>query len=89
MLFFVTRYIIPFEGNDSHSEEKFEEDNPANPIHAKKRWHSIIASDIDKQTIAYELIQIIREDGICIASEILDNRLPETEPETEEVTENE
>ena len=23
MLYFVLRYIIPFEGNDSHSEEKF------------------------------------------------------------------
>lgn len=88
MLFFVTRYIIPFEGNDSHSEEKFEEENPAKPIHAKKRWHSIIASDIDKQTIAYELIQIIREDGICVASEILDNRIPH-EPEPNEVNANE
>ena len=80
MLYFVLRYIIPFEGNDSHSEEKF-----MDITLAKKRWHSIIASDIDKQTIAYELIQIIREDGICIASEILDNRLPpEPTPETEE-----
>ena len=78
MLYFVLRYIIPFEGNDSHSEEKF-----ADITLAKKRWHSIIASDIDKQTIAYELIQIIREDGICIASEILDNRIP-PEPEPEE-----
>lgn len=78
MLYFVLRYIIPFEGNDSHSEEKFTDIVPA-----KKRWHSIIASDIDKQTIAYELIQIIREDGICVASEILDNRVPEPTPEVE------
>ena len=82
MLYFVLRYIIPFEGNDSHSEEKF-----TGIVPAKKRWHNIIASDIDKQTIAYELIQIIREDGICVASEILDNRLPPEPvqtPETEE-----
>lgn len=78
MLYFVLRYIIPFEGNDSHSEEKF-----TDITLAKKRWHTIIASDIDKTTLAYELIQIIREDGICVASEILDNRVPET-PEVEE-----
>lgn len=83
MLYFVLRYIIPFEGNDSHSEEKF-----TDITLAKKRWHTIIASDIDKTTLAYELIQIIREDGICVASEILDNRLP-PEPEPEEVTANE
>ena len=82
MLYFVLRYIIPFEGNDSHSEEKF-----TDITLAKKRWHTIIASDIDKTTLAYELIQIIREDGICVASEILDNRLtpePVQTPETEE-----
>ena len=82
MLYLVLRYIIPFEGNDSHSEEKF-----TDITLAKKRWHTIIASDIDKTTLAYELIQIIREDGICVASEILDNRLPPEPvqtPETEE-----
>ena len=82
MLYFVLRYIIPFEGNDSHSEEKF-----TDITLAKKRWHAIIASDIDKTTLAYELIQIIREDGICVASEILDNRVPPEPvqtPETEE-----
>lgn len=83
MLYFVLRYIIPFEGNDSHSEEKF-----TDITLAKKRWHTIIASDIDKTTLAYELIQIIREDGICVASEILDNRIP-PEPEPNEVTANE
>ncbi len=72
MFYIVLRYIIPFEGNDSHSEERY-----AGITSAKKRWHSIIASDIDKQTVAYELVQIIREDGICVDSEILDNRVPE------------
>lgn len=80
-MYFVIRYIIPFTGNDSHSEEKF-----TDIIQAKKRWHNIIAADIDKTTVAYELVQIIREDGICVASEILDNRIP---PEPEEVTANE
>lgn len=79
MIYIVTRYIIPFEGSDTRSQERFDD-----LTQAKKRWHSIIASDIDKQTIAYELIQIIREDGICVASEILDNRIPpEPEPNAE------
>lgn len=71
MLYFVTRYIIPFEGNDSHSEEKFDND-----LKARKRYYSILAADIDKNTIAYELVQIVREDGICVASQVFDNRIP-------------
>ncbi len=71
MLYFVTRYIIPFEGNDSHSEEKSDSD-----LKAKKRFYNILAADIDKQTIAYELVQIVREDGICVASQVFDNRIP-------------
>lgn len=78
MLYFVTRYIIPMDGgNDSHSEEKFDSD-----LKARKRFYSILAADIDKQTIAYELVQIIREDGICVASQVFDNRVPE-QPEEE------
>lgn len=71
MFYIVTRYIIPADGgNDTRSQERF-----ADLTAAKKRWHSIIASDIDKDTVAWELVQIVREDGICIASEILDNRV--------------
>lgn len=82
MLYFVTRYIIPIDGgNDSHSEEKFDSD-----LKARKRFYSILAADIDKATIAYELVQIIREDGICVASQVFDNRVPE---QPEEVTINE
>ena len=70
MLYFVTRYIIPFEGNDSHSEEKFDSD-----LKARKRYYSILAADIDKTTLAYELVQIVREDGVCVASQVFDNRV--------------
>ena len=71
MIYIVTRYIIPFEGNDTRSQERFDD-----LTQAKKRWHSIIASDIDKSTtIAWEMVQIVREDGICVASEIMDNRV--------------
>lgn len=72
MIFIVTRYIIPTEGNDTRSQERFD-----NETAAKKRWHSIIAGDIDKNTILWEMVQIVREDGICIASEIIDNRTTE------------
>lgn len=75
MFYIVTRYIVNIEGSDTRSQERFDD-----LTQAKKRWHSIIASDIDKATIAYELVQIIREDGICVASEIIDNRIP-LEPE--------
>lgn len=72
MIYIVTRYFIPTEGSDSRSQERFD-----NEVAAKKRWHTIIAADIDKNTILWELVQIVREDGICIASEIIDNRVPE------------
>ena len=70
-MYFVTRVFFSNDGKQSNSIEMFDNDTAA-----KKRWHSIIASDIDKQTISYELVQIVREDGICVASEIIDNRVP-------------
>lgn len=71
MDYIVTRYIVPTDGeNDTRSQERF-----SDIVSAKKRWHSIIASDIDKNTIAWELVQIVREDGICVANEKIDNRL--------------
>lgn len=76
-IFIVSRYIIPVEGSDTRSQERFDD-----LVQAKKRWHSIIASDIDKTSIAWEMVQIVRgADGICIASEIIDNRIRETEAE--------
>lgn len=78
-IFIVSRYIIPVEGSDTRSQERFDD-----LTQAKKRWHSIIASDIDKTSIAWEMVQIVRGDGICLANEIIDNRVPEPTPETEE-----
>lgn len=75
MFYIVTRYIINIEGSDTRSQERFDD-----LTQAKKRWHSIIASDIDKTTIAWEMVQIVREDGICVASEVMDNR-PASEEE--------
>lgn len=72
-IYIVTRYFIPVEGNDSRSQERFD-----NLIQARKRWHTLVASDLDKPTILWEMIQIVRgADGICLASEIIDNRVVE------------
>ena len=72
-IFIVTRYFIPTEGGDSRSQERFN-----NLIAARKRWHTIVATDLDKQTILWEMIQIVRgADGICLASEIIDHRVVE------------
>ena len=75
MMIFVTRVVFS-DGKQSNSIEAFDQETQA-----KKRWHSIIAADIDKDGVQYELVQIVREDGICIASEIIDNRIQETEAE--------
>ena len=77
-IYIVTRYIIPFEGNDSRSQERYDD-----LIQARKRWHTLVASDLDRATIAWEMIEIIRgKDGICLAKESIDNRVqPEPEPE--------
>lgn len=70
-IYIVTRYFIPVDGSDSRSQERYD-----NLIAARKRWHTLVASDIDKATIAWEMIQIVRgADGICLASEIIDNRV--------------
>lgn len=74
-MIFVTRVFFS-GGKQSNSIEAFDQETQA-----KKRWHSIIAADIDKDGVQYELVQIVREDGICIASEIIDNRIRETEAE--------
>lgn len=71
-IYIVTRYIIPVTGNDSRSQERFD-----NLTAARKRWHTVVAADIDNTNISWEMVQIVRGDGICLASEIFDNRVVE------------
>lgn len=73
-IYIVTRYIIPVTGNDTRSQERFD-----NLTAARKRWHTVVASDIDNANIAWEMVQIVRGDGICIENEIFDNRAAESE----------
>lgn len=76
--YIVTRYFINVGGGtDGRSQQKYDD-----LTQAKKAWHQQVASDIDKNTILWELIQIVRSrDGMAIASEIIDNYVaPAPEP---------
>ena len=69
-MYFVFRFSLKKSGEESHSEQRFETE-----IAARKRYYNILAADIDSTEIAYELVQIVREDGIVIASQVFDNRV--------------
>ena len=79
MMFFVTRVFFKKETHEQKSSIQSYDDE----IAARKRFYSILASDIDTDAYEYEMVQIVREDGICIASQVFDNRVPEPEPTPE------
>lgn len=84
-MYFATRvFFSESTGKESHSIQTFDDDTKA-----RKRYYNILAADIDNMDIEYELVQIVREDGICIASQVFDNRKPEPVPEPEEEAANE
>ena len=63
MLFYIVlRYFISKAGQESHSEQRFDD-----VIQAKKRFYNILAADIDSNNLQYELVQVIRStDGSTI-----------------------
>ena len=67
-MWFVTRVFFK-NGTQSNSIQMFTDE-----LAARKRFYTILASDIDNKDIEFELIQIVREDGVCIASMPIDNR---------------
>ncbi len=74
-MYFVSRVLFKAsDGSKSNSIQDYEDE-----ISARKRYYSILASDIGSDNILYELTQIVREDGICIASQVFDYR-PKEEP---------
>ena len=73
-MYFVTRVFYNQEMQKSASIQDYD-----NEIAARKRFYSILASDIDSNTYLYELVQIVRDDGVCIASEVFDRREQEAE----------
>ena len=70
-MYFVVRVFFK-DGKQSNSIEMRETE-----IDARKRYYTILATDIDSETIEYELVQIVRDDGTCIASQVFDNRVVE------------
>lgn len=71
-MFFVTRVFINADGAQQSSIQKYDDRDQA-----YKRYYSILASDIDKDAYSYEMVQIAREDGVCVASEVFDRRVSE------------
>ena len=81
MFYIVLRYFINKQGQESHSEQRFDDE-----IQARKRYHNIIAADIDSNTLQYELVQVIRStDGSTIkgCNEIFDFSSRNAEPSAE------
>lgn len=76
-MFIVTRFNINTGGQEAHSQQRYDEETPA-----MKRYYNILSADIDSANFVYELVQVVREDGIAIASQVFDNR-PKPEPEQE------
>jgi hypothetical protein len=72
-MYFVTRvFFDAATGKQSNSIEKKDDE-----VAARKRFYTILGTDIDSSAISYEMVQIVREDGICAASEIIDHRTEE------------
>lgn len=69
-LFFVTRVNIDQTGKQANSIQQF-----ADEKQAFKRFYNILAADIDSETYQFEMVQIVRDDGICVASQVFDNRV--------------
>ena len=72
MLFVNRVFFSKSTGKQSNSIQMFD-----NEIGARKRFYNILAADIDAEDIEYELVQIVRDDGICIGSQVFDNREPD------------
>lgn len=75
-MFLVHRFNIKNTGQESHSTQKYDDQTQA-----MKRFYTLLASDIDSANFAYELVQVVRDDGIVTASQVFDSRQPEPEPE--------
>lgn len=73
MFFIVIRYNINNQGQEAHSEQRFDTETAA-----LKRYYNILAADIDSDTLRYELVQVIRStDGGTIMNQVFDFTQPE------------
>lgn len=73
-MWFVVRVNINTSGTQQNSVQMY-----TNETQAFKRYYNILAADIDNENYQFELVQIIRDDGICVASQVFDNRVAEVE----------
>jgi len=73
-MFIVTRFNINQSDQQAHSQQMYNSETEA-----MKRYYNILATDIDSDNYKYELCQVVRDDGIAIASQVFDNRVPQTE----------
>lgn len=67
--YFVHRVRIDVSGTQTHSTQTY-----TDKAQARKRWHNILAADQDSADVRYELVQVLRSDGVCTDLEIIDNR---------------
>lgn len=68
-MWFVHRVNFDSTGKQTNSTQKYDTE-----VAAYKRYYNILAADIDSESYTYELVQIIRDDGIVVASQVFDNR---------------
>ena len=69
-MFIVTRFNINQSGQEAHSQQKYDDETAA-----MKRFYTLLASDIDSASYVYEMVQVVRDDGIAVASQVFDNRV--------------
>lgn len=73
-MYFVIRVNIDQTGKQSNSIQMYTDEKQA-----FKRYYNVLAADIDNENYQYELVQIVRDDGMCVASQVFDNRVAESE----------
>ena len=68
-MYFVTRVNFNQEGKQSNSIQMF-----TDLVQAQKRFYNVLAADIDNENYQFEMVQIVDEKGLVLASQVFDNR---------------
>lgn len=69
-MYFVTRVNFnATTGKQSNSIQMY-----TDLVSAQKRFYTVLASDIDNADYSYEMVQIVDEHGMVLASQVFDNR---------------
>ena len=70
-MWFVFRVNINQEGKETHSTQLYTSETAA-----LKRFYNVLAADIDNDNFQYELVQVVNEDGMIIATQVFRNTTP-------------